>query len=314
MRLANDDQLMPRLKFQRTGKRSWSAADHLRPPRPEPRFQHAPLRKNLRKPRDWRHVPEDLQQLSRSQVLLPITRSTIIAGDHDPLHFRSSSPIGWSRRRRTRSIPSLKSLRRGCGTPHRNGARHRRPNCAIHQPRQNPTSLSGSNAYARDVREVGAPRRRNICGRFAAISAPEPRAEADIRSGWPRISRLARAARVADAAHVLLLRPEKLKALSKRGITDLPDSPRLLFEDETLWHTALKLKTFVDSSAGDPIYFESLGTLLIHEVVRFTCGCPAFNLNSKVALHRGSNDSSPPISRNISMSGYRLARWRGSFV
>jgi AraC family transcriptional regulator len=67
--------------------------------------------------------------------------------------------------------------------------------------------------------------------------------------------------------------PEKLKALSKHGI--LPDAPRLLFEDETLWHTALKLKTFVESSAGDAIYFESLGTLLIHEVVRFTYGMPS---------------------------------------
>jgi AraC family transcriptional regulator len=69
--------------------------------------------------------------------------------------------------------------------------------------------------------------------------------------------------------------PEKLKALSKRGITSLPDAPRPLFVDETLWHTALKLKTFVESSALDPIYFESLGTLLIHEVVRFTCGMPS---------------------------------------
>jgi AraC family transcriptional regulator len=69
--------------------------------------------------------------------------------------------------------------------------------------------------------------------------------------------------------------PQKLKALSKRGITDLPDAPRLLFEDETLWHTALKLKTFVESSARDPIYFESLGTLLIHEVVRSACGIPS---------------------------------------
>ena len=32
--------------------------------------------------------------------------------------------------------------------------------------------------------------------------------------------------------------PENLKALSKRGITDLPNAPRILFEDETLWHTA----------------------------------------------------------------------------
>jgi AraC family transcriptional regulator len=69
--------------------------------------------------------------------------------------------------------------------------------------------------------------------------------------------------------------PDRLKALSKRGIIDLADAPRLLFEDETLWHTALKLKTFVESSGGDPIYFESLGTLLIHEFVRFTRGLPS---------------------------------------
>jgi AraC family transcriptional regulator len=69
--------------------------------------------------------------------------------------------------------------------------------------------------------------------------------------------------------------PEKLKALSNHGLTDLVEAPRLLFEDETLWHTALKLKTFIDSSAGDPIYFGTLGTLLILEVVRFTCGMPS---------------------------------------
>ena len=63
---------------------------------------------------------------------------------------------------------------------------------------------------------------------------------------------------VRNRAEGVLFAPENLKALSKRGITDLPNAPRILFEDETLWHTALKLKTFVESSEGDPIYFGSL--------------------------------------------------------
>jgi AraC family transcriptional regulator len=68
--------------------------------------------------------------------------------------------------------------------------------------------------------------------------------------------------------------PDKLKALSNVGATELPDAARLLFENETLWNTALKLKRFVESSARDPIYFGNLGTLLMHEVVHFIRGRP----------------------------------------
>lgn len=68
--------------------------------------------------------------------------------------------------------------------------------------------------------------------------------------------------------------PDKLMGLSTPGLTEASAAPRLLFEDETLCHTALKLKTLVDGSAADPLYFSSLGTLLIHELVRFTCGLP----------------------------------------
>jgi AraC family transcriptional regulator len=57
---------------------------------------------------------------------------------------------------------------------------------------------------------------------------------------------------------------------------DMPDvclGPRLLFEDATLWHTALKLKMLVESLAlEDRLYFETLGTLLVHELVRFSRG------------------------------------------
>jgi AraC family transcriptional regulator len=60
------------------------------------------------------------------------------------------------------------------------------------------------------------------------------------------------------------------------GITDTPVAPRLLFEDATLWHTALKLRMLVESPAsGDQTYFEALGTLLVHELMRLNRGAPS---------------------------------------
>src|SRR5262249_19846959 len=66
---------------------------------------------------------------------------------------------------------------------------------------------------------------------------------------------------------------------------DISDAPRLLFEDASLWHTALKLKTFVDSSAAaDQLYFETLGTLLVHEVLRLNCGMPSIQAQVRGGL------------------------------
>ena len=63
--------------------------------------------------------------------------------------------------------------------------------------------------------------------------------------------------------------PAKLKIGSELGIPDISLGPRLLFEDAMLWHTAVKLKALVDSfSSGDRLYFETLGTLLVCEIVR----------------------------------------------
>jgi AraC family transcriptional regulator len=65
------------------------------------------------------------------------------------------------------------------------------------------------------------------------------------------------------------------KIHSEQGINDISVAPRLLFEDATLWSTALKLKTLVESPAsGDQIYFEAIGTLLVHELMRFNRGAP----------------------------------------
>ena len=69
--------------------------------------------------------------------------------------------------------------------------------------------------------------------------------------------------------------PTKLNIDLELGTPDMCFAPRLLFEDTTLWHTALKLKTLVESLAvGDRLYFEALGGLLVHELVRLSRGMP----------------------------------------
>jgi AraC-like DNA-binding protein len=66
------------------------------------------------------------------------------------------------------------------------------------------------------------------------------------------------------------------KIHSEQGINDISVAPRLLFEDATLWNTALKLKTLVESPAsGDRIYFEAVGALLVHEFMRLNRGAPS---------------------------------------
>jgi AraC family transcriptional regulator len=45
-------------------------------------------------------------------------------------------------------------------------------------------------------------------------------------------------------------------------------APRLLFEDLTLWHAAMKLNSLLeDVSSADRSYFQALGTVLVHELI-----------------------------------------------
>jgi AraC family transcriptional regulator len=65
--------------------------------------------------------------------------------------------------------------------------------------------------------------------------------------------------------------PAKLD--SALGIADISFAPRLFFEDATLWDTALKLKSLVDSAGSeDRLYFDALGVVLVHELVRLDGG------------------------------------------
>lgn len=68
--------------------------------------------------------------------------------------------------------------------------------------------------------------------------------------------------------------PAMLKIHSELGTVGTSVAPRMLFEDATIWDTALKLKMLVECPSGDPLYFETLGALLVHELVRLNRGMP----------------------------------------
>jgi AraC family transcriptional regulator len=63
--------------------------------------------------------------------------------------------------------------------------------------------------------------------------------------------------------------PARMPALPEAGVAPAPLAPRLLFEDATLSSSALKLKRLIETAGADSSsYFEALGTVLAHELVR----------------------------------------------
>lgn len=274
MRPADDDQLTARLTFRRTGDAIAEGRPPLSPAMPRAELQHARLRDSLSKPRDWRHGPEDRQQLLRSRILLPITRSPITGAGHESFIYDPTrqfddqvpadavppvvaiSPSEAVARVTVRghgmAAESVRSTSRGKIQHHYRAPMHMLVMYETGERRDGETFVEGLPRSAL----------RNLERKLTFV--PAGREFHDWHE--PRGSQM--------RLMYFYFEPERLKALSERRITD-PDAPRLLFEDETLWNTALKLKTFVETSAADPVYFDSLGTLLMHEVVRFTCGMPS---------------------------------------
>jgi AraC-like DNA-binding protein len=67
--------------------------------------------------------------------------------------------------------------------------------------------------------------------------------------------------------------PAMMPTHLEAGVADTPLAARLFFEDATLWDTALKLTRLIESGDSDNRhYFEALGTVLAHEVVRLNAG------------------------------------------
>src|SRR5258708_39582899 len=67
--------------------------------------------------------------------------------------------------------------------------------------------------------------------------------------------------------------PARMPSRSEAGVEPAPLAPRLFFEDAALSDTALKLKRLIENAASDSgPYFEALGTVLAHELVRLNAG------------------------------------------
>jgi AraC family transcriptional regulator len=79
--------------------------------------------------------------------------------------------------------------------------------------------------------------------------------------------------------------PEKMPTHSEADRAGAALAPRLLFEDATLWNTALKLTRLVEDAASDSRpYFEALGVVLAHELVRLNAGEPRIEVPARGGL------------------------------
>jgi len=79
--------------------------------------------------------------------------------------------------------------------------------------------------------------------------------------------------------------PEKMPTHSEADRAGAALSPRLLFEDATLWNTALKLKRLVEGTgSGSRPYFEALGVVFAHELMRRNAGEPRIEVPTRGGL------------------------------
>ena len=67
--------------------------------------------------------------------------------------------------------------------------------------------------------------------------------------------------------------PATLRIDSSQRLSEMPLSPRLFFEDVTIWNTVEKLRQAVDVPDNiNGLYVEALGTVLLHEILRLNKG------------------------------------------
>ena len=79
--------------------------------------------------------------------------------------------------------------------------------------------------------------------------------------------------------------PARMPLHSEAGVEPAPLAPRLFFEDATLSDTALKLKRLIEDAGSDSSpYFEALGTVLAHELVRLNAGASRVEAPAKGGL------------------------------
>jgi AraC family transcriptional regulator len=79
--------------------------------------------------------------------------------------------------------------------------------------------------------------------------------------------------------------PAKLILQSDAALTRILLTPRLFFEDEGLWHTAIKVKNLIEQTElGDEPYFQALGTVIAYQLLRRRKGCTREQLPTRGGL------------------------------
>ena len=79
--------------------------------------------------------------------------------------------------------------------------------------------------------------------------------------------------------------PAGMPSHPEAGVASAPLAPRLFFEDATLSDTAFKLGRLIGNASSDGSrYFEALGTVLAHELVRLNAGTPRIEAPAKGGL------------------------------
>ena len=68
---------------------------------------------------------------------------------------------------------------------------------------------------------------------------------------------------------------KRLRLESQGGVADTRFTPRVFFEDESLWHATRELADLVEHPAsGDRDYFDALGAIVMHRILRLQRGEP----------------------------------------
>jgi AraC family transcriptional regulator len=79
--------------------------------------------------------------------------------------------------------------------------------------------------------------------------------------------------------------PTALKICSDTGVTGTSFSPRLYFEESTLWRTIYKLRaSVVRPESVNRRYFEALSVVLMHDLMRLNSGLARFKSPSRGSL------------------------------
>ena len=79
--------------------------------------------------------------------------------------------------------------------------------------------------------------------------------------------------------------PAELEIDSSQRFSEMSLSPRLLFEDATIWNTVEKLRQAVDAADNiNGLYVEALGTVLLHEIARLNRGSARVEITVKGGL------------------------------